>query len=455
VDWAEQNWVLPSTGQPIVLAEHQKRILRHIFTRDPDGRFPYQTILWSEVKKSGKSELAGLVSYWVAKEEGGYAEAYHVANDLDQAKSRAFLALSRAVGRFKPVRVQVDKVLLPDGGLIQALPCDYAGSAGSNPTVTCWDELWAYTSENARRLFDELSPSPARRNSIRFIVTYAGFSGESVLLEELYNRGLECEPVPELADIDDGDGKPACRAGDGLFMFWSHKPRMPWQTAEFYERQRKAPGFRETSYLRLHENRWTQPESSFIDMGEWDACQGFIPDLVISTPEPFLVAGVDAGLRRDAFAISVVTRHPRLHNEGVCVRFVKVWLPDRGQDVNFDEPFQWLLGLTQQHRVAKIVYDEWQLADWGRRFAEASGVFAESFSQTADRSRADTLLYELIRSRRILHDGNPELRAHVLNAAFRISGLEERGRLIKVGGRRIDALVATSMACFEALRLNL
>ena len=52
-------------------------------------------------------------------------------------------------------------------------------------------------------------PPPTRKIACQLIVTYAGFSGESVLLEELYKRGLA---QPEVA--------PNLRAGDGLLMFW-------------------------------------------------------------------------------------------------------------------------------------------------------------------------------------------------------------------------------------------
>jgi hypothetical protein len=43
--------------------------------------------------------------------------------------------------------------------------------------------------------------------------TYAGFEGESTLLEELYM----CGPAPQQIGTD-------FRAGDGLLMFWSHTP---------------------------------------------------------------------------------------------------------------------------------------------------------------------------------------------------------------------------------------
>lgn len=84
--------------------------------------------------------------------------------------------------------------------------------------ISSFDELWGYTSERSRRLWDEMVPSPVRRISCRLVTTYSGFEGESALLEELYKRGLSQQEVG--TDL---------RAGDGLLMFWSHTPIAPWQ----------------------------------------------------------------------------------------------------------------------------------------------------------------------------------------------------------------------------------
>src|SRR5262245_33131965 len=56
-------------------------------------------------------------------------------------------------------------------------------SCGRESQLHRFDELWAYTSEGARRLWDEMVPVPTRKVSGRLTVTYAGFEGESVLLE--------------------------------------------------------------------------------------------------------------------------------------------------------------------------------------------------------------------------------------------------------------------------------
>jgi phage terminase large subunit-like protein len=52
------------------------------------------------------------------------------------------------------------------GATITALASDYASAAGANPTITVFDELWAYTSERAQRLWDEMVPVPTREISI-------------------------------------------------------------------------------------------------------------------------------------------------------------------------------------------------------------------------------------------------------------------------------------------------
>ena len=41
-------------GQPFTLIDHQREVLRLAFAFDQDGRLPYDTILYSCIKKSGK-----------------------------------------------------------------------------------------------------------------------------------------------------------------------------------------------------------------------------------------------------------------------------------------------------------------------------------------------------------------------------------------------------------------
>jgi hypothetical protein len=132
--FSEAEYPLAATGVPISLDAHQNRILRDVFTHNSEGRFPYQTVIYSAPKKSGKTEIGGLVALWMAFTEGPYAEVYTPANDLEQSPSRVFRAAGRAIQanpRLSSVRVGKDVIRLPDWTEIKTVAGDYGrGSPG-------------------------------------------------------------------------------------------------------------------------------------------------------------------------------------------------------------------------------------------------------------------------------------------------------------------------------------
>ena len=220
----------PETRAPFQLLPAERAFLNHAFLTDASGRLVYPEQVFSAPKKSGKTGFAALHTLTMCLLFGGqYAEGYCVANDLEQAQGRVFLAIKRIVESSPELRaiarVFSDRVEFPiTGASIAALASDYAGAAGANPTISTFDELWGYTSERSRRLWDEMVPPPTRKIACRLTTTYAGFEGESTLLEELYKRGLAQPQIG--ADL---------HAGDGLLMFWSHVPVAPWQSVEWVE----------------------------------------------------------------------------------------------------------------------------------------------------------------------------------------------------------------------------
>jgi phage terminase large subunit-like protein len=77
-------------GQPFKLTAHQREILDLAFQFDDDGRLSWDMILYSCVKKSGKTALnAALTLYWAFVHESPNTCLF-VANDLEQARARAF-----------------------------------------------------------------------------------------------------------------------------------------------------------------------------------------------------------------------------------------------------------------------------------------------------------------------------------------------------------------------------
>jgi hypothetical protein len=77
-------------GAPFALAAHQREVLRLMFAFDADGRLPYDTIIYSAIKKSGKTTINAAVTLWWALTQEAPNELKIAANDLEQSVSRVF-----------------------------------------------------------------------------------------------------------------------------------------------------------------------------------------------------------------------------------------------------------------------------------------------------------------------------------------------------------------------------
>ena len=62
--------------------DHQRKILRLAFAFDQDGRLPWDTILYSCIKKSGKATLNGALTLGWGFTQEAPNEILILANDL-------------------------------------------------------------------------------------------------------------------------------------------------------------------------------------------------------------------------------------------------------------------------------------------------------------------------------------------------------------------------------------
>ena len=454
VEWLEQHfWVEDPLGLsrpgPIRLTEWQKRLLKAALERDEQGRFRWSTVLWSAPKKSGKTRLAAGVVAWVVSQYGPYAEGYCLANDGKQSDDRVLNAIRKAVELSPTLDWQIGqhRIELGDGSFIEALPVDPAGESGSNPTICCFSELWGYRLADKERFWGTMTLSPARQGkAIRWVESYAGHVGESPVLERLYRQGFEeGQPHPDFPDLPVRINETA-----GLFCYWDHEGRMPWHTPAYYAAEARLLPPQE--FLRLHHNEWVSPESEFVPLEWWDQCQEELPPL---KENEMLILAADAAVTGDSFGLVGVTRHP-LRHEDVAVRYVHAWYPPAGGKIDFAQPEAEIARLSQIYKVVEVAYDPFQLERTAMEMRRKRIAHWRPFSQVDGRLVADSQLYQLIRSRRVAHDGSAELRHHIMNANARINPDESnRLRIIKRRDGPIDLVVALSMATARCLYLNL
>jgi hypothetical protein len=285
-------------GKTLKLFPHQQRILNEMFRMEGSGKtsqFKYSTMVYSTIKKEGKTELAAAITYAFARRFGG--EMYSVANDEKQAGARMYTRVVEALKMMRehdPAlfdkimpedkrrrdRIDINGVIeLADTGqrntgphTIQFLASDYAGEAGAMNALVAFDELWGVSSERGERLWTEMQPIHNLAASIRIVTTYAGFYGESALLWRIYENVVKPDPhtseergtkIIGLEDLpvyvsDDG----------GTIVYWDHDARMPWNTPAALERARNDPSVqgRESEYRRLWHNEWSSGVEAYIDM---------------------------------------------------------------------------------------------------------------------------------------------------------------------------------------------
>lgn len=434
----------PQTGKPFVLLDAERAFLGEAFKRGDDGRLLYPELIYSAPKKSGKTTLAALFILTIILLFGGrFGEAYAVANDLEQAQSRVYEFVRRIVLASpllaREAKITATKITFPAFGdaQVSAIASDYAGAAGGAPTISVFDELWAFTAERSRRLFDEMIWSPTRKVSCRLTVTYAGFSSESVLLEELYKRGLA---QPQIA--------PNLHAGDGILMFWSHDPVAEWQSEAWLADMRRS--LRPNQYLRMIENRFVTTEAVFVPLSAWDRCVEPNIGHALSDRSLSISIGVDASFKHDSSAIVAVT----FDRGAQLVRLVthRTFQPTPEQPLDFEATIEAsLLDLSQRFSVSKVLFDPWQMQAVAQRLVRA-GLPIEEFPQSPPNlTAASQNLYDLITSNGIVLYPDAGMRL----AASRAVAVETpRGwRIAKERqSHRIDVIVALAMAAHAAVQ---
>lgn len=494
----------PETGDPlppgpIRLSGLQCRIIDAALATDDKGYFKYSTVIYSCPKKSGKSGLSAGINLSIGHKIP-FAHNYCLANDGKASEDRLLTPIKTCIdlhhklgGIFSSVQVMKTQIVLPNGTIIESVPCDAAGEAGAEPTVSSWTELWGFDSEPKRRLWTELTIPPTRfGRAIRWVESYAGFIGVSDLLWQLYEQGVkQGTPHPDFLDLTSDEGPVVFENLEaGIFCYWDHTPRMPWQTQRYYQQEAKL--LPPSEFERVHRNRWVSPTGSFAPPEQIDACQDTTIKPIPDDRVP-IVVGIDAATENDCVAIFGVSRSAERPETDVDVRMGRIFKPAGTRNTILLED---TIGLTlqdwgQRFNIVCVAYDAFQMEklvqDYRRghvtvspdrlagmneqeirqylaNISRAVSLWYFKFSQHAPRAVADKQLFDMIMARQIHwnpEDANWDI-APRGNEETLVKHLKQSGatqgkgqfRIVKLSNElKIDGSVALSMATYQCLKL--
>lgn len=437
-------------GKPLVLEPWQREIVSELLRTDDDGWRTYREALIGLPRKNGKSTLASALALYllVADAEPG-AEVYSAAASKEQARivfgqAREMVLASPRLSDW--CKVGRDAITVPStSGIYRVLSSDAPRQHGLNPSGIIVDELHAHRTDE---LYLALrTASLAREQPLMVSITTAGWDLDTIC-GRLYDRGRS-----------DASGDDFCFywrsiAEDELEdpAAWKRANPASWITLEDLAREARAlPRF---AFDRWHLNRWTSAEESWLPPGAWDASCN---DRYAIEPSDTIVVGVDIGVKHDTSALVWVA--PK---DGKLVARSHVFAvqhdPDRppaahtiaqGERVELELVENKIRDLAREYQVLEVVYDPWRFERSAQALAD-EGLLLVEFPQTNERmAPASQGLFDAITEGRIVHDGDPVLKAHIEAAAAKDTG---RGwRLSKKDAKKpMDAAIGLVMATTRA-----
>jgi len=453
----------------------QKRIVKKLFTKRPDGWRRYRTCLLMLPRKNGKTELAAALAIYglLADGETG-AEVYSAAADRDQAA--LVFGVAAQMIRNDPVLnaqcyiVESKKRIehQASGSVYRAISAEAYSKHGFNASMVIYDELHAAPS---RELYDVLSTSMgARKQPLLLAISTAGYDRHSILWE-LYAHAKKVEEKP---DIDP----------TFLPILYEAPESADWTSQKVWKKANPALGdFRsldemqvackraqeipaqENNFRRLYLNQWTEQASRWLSMTAWDGCHNPMPtqlagrrcyvgmDLSTTTDLSALVAvfpdeqGFDVLARFFVPEDRIRERSRRDHvpyDEWARQGFLTA---TPGAVVDYDTIRATLQGWTKDYALQMIAFDPWNATDLVTRLQQQDGLVCVSMRQGfASLSSPTKALEQAVLSRRLRHDGHPLLRWNVSNVAVETDPAGNLKPSKTKSTERIDGVVALIMA---------
>lgn len=419
----------------------------------------YREVLAVLPTGNAKTTLCGGIALYVCQfKPGAMVPIGAAAKDqagvmYDQAEG--FVVRSRGLSaRFKP-QPGYKRIVGPAGSLIKVYSASEDTGDGIIPDLAFIDEYHRHKSDGLRATWrDKLT----KRGGQMLTISTAGDDDENPLeqlraearkLPNVQKGRTRRHLITRTDDLSFVMHEHALLPGDDSADLALVKQANPLEqvTIEELRMRRDSPSTRPWQWERFTCNRPVKGEDTAIQPGDWDA----LKDESVDIPDgEDVTVGLDLAFRTRDGGDTTALVPVWLNAEG---RFVvadpQVFVPPEGGTLDAQDVVDALLEMAERWRI-RVVYDPnaggHQMAQQMER--EHGLDFIEHSQKNTPMALASVRLAEAIRTGSLVHDGDPRLRAHALNAIDRPLGGEMwRYDRPKRGARRpIDALTALLMA---------
>jgi phage terminase large subunit-like protein len=473
-------------GQPFKLLNWQKeQVIKPLFgmKRKSDGTRRFRRAYIEIPRKNGKSTIAAGIALLLLFADGEPgAEVYSAAADRDQAsivfdEAKAMVEGSKLLAK----RAQVFKrsIVIPgERAVYRVLSADAYTKHGLNAHGIVFDELHAQPN---RELWDVLNTSTgARRQPMMVMITTAGYDRESICWEQHeYARQVLAGIVRDdeffafiaaAEDDDDWQDPQTWRKAN---------PSLGDTVKEDYleaEARRAAisPAYQNT-FRRLHLDQWTQQETRWLDMGEWEACGGPVDEKLLKGSVCY--GGLDLASSSDIASLVLV--FPSETGEEEHFAWLPFfWIPkdnmidrvrkDRvpydvwvrqglmeateGNVIDYGAIIKKITELGERFHIKEIAFDRWGAIQISQML-EGAGFTMVGFGQGfASMSGPTKELLRIVMDRKLAHGGNPILRWMADNMVVSTDPAGNVKPNKQKSREKIDGIVAGVMGLDRAIR---
>lgn len=461
------RWV----GQLIKLLDWQRDFLMRLYGwRRAGGQRRFRSFYLEVAKKNGKSTLVSCLSVvHIVDQEDGAPEIYLNAVDREQAGivfdecARMVAASPELTERLQTIKSK-GRIVDPVGnGKIQKNSADAPSKDGVNASFTVFDEIHRFKNRDLWDVFKFAGAS--REQPLRGVITTAGEEEEGVWFDErTKSEQINAGAIPSTdhlgvvyrADPSDDLESPETwrKANPSLGSTISEEDfRVDLEEAKRTPREW-------ANFLRLRLNIITGADAKFIDMANWNACNG----QSYVDPGSDCWMGLDLSSNQDLTALACVFGDL---NDTVRV-LMRFWLPKenivalerehqvpyrtwaemglitltRGNVVDKPTVRKEINALAKQYNLIKLLVDPWNAADLNSQLAEDDGLPVEEIRQGFSLSPPTKALQALVLSTRLHHGDHPILRWHASNA-IAVTDENDNFKLSKKKSRKkIDGMAA-------------